>query len=278
MRTVLLVTIVIAYTAHAQISSGTLVVIDRTKDTVVIAADSMAEFDEKTGIPPQYDYCKISAFRHKIVFAAAGTAEYFGTRFPFPTRLLWSDKVVARESIRAVGDVSVESISGEWERRMWLNWLLQYRQNPDIVKRAAAVADKGILALGFFMSANNGVADESLSVIAFNKMWPIPLFVHHSTLACQDCGFPGHQFCAVGQTEVALEMCLAQTPRSHKWRASLVTRHISPSALAADLVAISETYSKPSHIGGPVDSLELDKRDGSIRWLARKDNCPENQD
>jgi hypothetical protein len=44
------------------------------------------------------------------------------------------------------------------------------------------------------------------------------------------------------------------------------------------LVQLSILYSSPKGlIGGSIDALEL-WNNGRIHWVARKDNCPENQD
>jgi hypothetical protein len=47
--------------------------------------------------------------------------------------------------------------------------------------------------------------------------------------------------------------------------------------LAIRLVALTEEYDKSKTVGGPIDAIELSNT-GSVRWVARKCNCPENQD
>jgi hypothetical protein len=63
------------FSAFAQVQHGTVIVVNFTKDKVIIAADSRA-INSDTRRPPDDCRCKISAFGRKIVFTTSGTAVF----------------------------------------------------------------------------------------------------------------------------------------------------------------------------------------------------------
>jgi len=65
----------VAHPALAQISSGTIIVVDFAEDQLVIAADSRSTLNENAGSPNDTE-CKTTAFGNQLIFATTGSNRY----------------------------------------------------------------------------------------------------------------------------------------------------------------------------------------------------------
>lgn len=88
--------------------------------------------------------------------------------------------------------------------------------------------------------------------------------------------------CAAGMTKIVSEYDLGTSERARKetWSASpKVLKWMGPGAARIiRLVDLTVAYDERiGTVGGPIDALELFPN-GGLRWIQRKQNCPENRD
>jgi hypothetical protein len=164
------------------------------------------------------------------------------------------------------------------------DWDALYREHPKDVIRSAEHG-RGVLTGGFFASAENGTIYKQIELITFNQNSTTPVRAQTGYMECWPCmQQPGAQICAGGLTEIAAEFCsetsvLAQREGLKQWTISdsLLHRIDKPALLPIRIVDLTIAYDPKGVVGGKIDAIEL-RKDGGIRWLQRKDNCPENQD
>lgn len=285
MRKLLLIFTIFAmtYGAFAQIDSGTIVVFNLTKNKLIVATDSRAVHDNST--PPDNLYCKISALRNQFVFVTLGSASY--TReYPSAPIQSWSNTEIAMDAIRSVttkgGSSSyLNDVATAWQHSVTERWQAlcgtQLRKCRDVVKDT-----HGIITDGIFIEAAtktvNGVEITLVEGPSPTLQWKTGM--EFST--CSPC-FQSRRskICALGDhVDVAVKVC------SRKHQNHIKVRTKLPKGMSEDVllpVSIVESavdiYDNggTGTVGGPVDVLEIDSK-GTIRWLAKKPNCPENLD
>ena len=266
MKISLLIPIVfIAYSASAQINSGTLIVFQITKDKLVIAADSRSMTN---GVPDDTS-CKIMAFNDKIVFFTDGSAGY---RPINPFDIAFDNRTEAANAIRSqVQRSSLEDIANAWAQNVIQRWQSLYALHPEVVVDASKIK-KGELADGVFAEAVNGKIIIAARTIVFKPEDLIPIVAYPLSGDCTTGP------CAVGITDVFSEY-MAKPPTSRRAISENITKPgIDEIARAKRLIELSKLHSvQKDSIGGDIDVLEL-SNSGRIQWDARKDNCQKNQD
>jgi hypothetical protein len=281
----LLLALLVPELALAQfgITHGTVVVVNKTDDKLIMAADSMAI--HSFGIPDN-SYCKISTFSHQIVFAGIGCQGYVNTGSS-DRAATWSAKdilrrVVGSEPKGPAGIRHIQNISESWAALVLVNLEIEYLAHPqDVIKMAEE--QKGSLSGGIFAEARDGEIYMRVAVVRFNQNLLSPQSLIFGDIGdCWTCGQKeGGKICAEGQPAVAAEFCTESSERAkgQEGRLTYGSTLLSLgwdkySLLALRLADLTSAYDRSRTVGGNIDVLELDKN-GHIRWLARKGNCPD---
>lgn len=256
----------ISCNAFAQQESGTVVVFQLVDNKFIVAADSRGLVK---GIPHDTD-CKISTFRHKVIFANSGN----GASVPDSKDIAagwtpWDTTQEARTAVsltnfrkQKTAEALVNTIADAWGARMKHIWEVDYSRHPDVVKQAAA-SGQGGLTNGIFAAAMNGTIAAVGRAITLQDG-----VVNVSPKNVESCTkLP----CAMGLVDVVTQYVKGN---------SLLG--LSPTEKVIKLVDLTSIHEQPNGtgvapVGGPTDALELWKG-GSIHWIQRKRNCPKNQD
>jgi hypothetical protein len=276
------------YLATAQIGPvhGSVVVLNISEDKLVIAADSLAlqEFGE-----PNYSYCKISAFGNKIIFARVNADAYSSVGLLDPV-ISWNSGDVLKQVVRseqpALGSAHIQHIAERWAAAIAEHFQSFYRWHPQEVIRIAKEGN-GVLVGGIFAEATDGIIYVRIALVTFNQnlLNPINWVIGDAITDCWDCGqTDGSKICVGGKITVPTEFCTQSTDRARGGDGKLTYAPSlldlgwdRDSLLALRLADLTIAYDSSGTVGGRIDVIELTK-DGSIRWLAKKDNCPANQD
>jgi len=89
-------------------------------------------------------------------------------------------------------------------------------------------------------------------------------------------------YCAIGETDVSLEYATTIGPKTVPELGALISgKAFSPTFGTADydilrairLVDLTIACHKGNDVGDKIDAVQLSK-DGTVRWFARKGNCP----
>lgn len=153
-----------------------------------------------------------------------------------------------------------------------------------------AEANSGVLVSGIFVEASHNRINIYGALVTLNQGSADPIQHQVGELGgCWACGqAKGGEVCAGGKVEVVGEFCTQSSERSKResvW--GYPTEPIAPdrlatgwdknSLLALRLADLTVAYGNSKEVGGDIDVINL-KKDGTMRWLARKKNCPDNQD
>jgi len=158
------------HTAHAQIESGTVIVLQLTKNEFVIAADSRAFFPNK---PPEDTHCKIAALDSQFVFGVDAAASYTPGEadiFRPSWTAIGEAKRIARTYPAASlsgAEATVNAIADSWAISLKDKWSGLYAVYPDRVSAAAKMGN-GVLTNGFFALAHNHVIGFAVRSITFD--------------------------------------------------------------------------------------------------------------
>ena len=277
------------HAALTQVQSGTVIIFNFTKDKLVVAADSRAVYGQ-SNIPPDDSRCKIVAFNHKIIFTTSGVAVRLKGSSPLLDPVEgWDNADVARIAIHSTDlsgsdtQIRIQNVADNWATLLLDKWRSYYFFYPVQVRKFAEKG-KGILTNGVFAEAQQGEIHWALAMVVFNDSiagGPIARSIDAHFSECSLCGQrEGHKICAMGQVEIPAHVC----SRNPKFLSHIKRRHASQSKkwdadelLTAWLVNMTSVCDLTGTVGGQTDVLDLNK-DGRIHWLARKENCPENQD
>lgn len=283
-KNILIFIALMPYPAFAQISSGTIIIFNLTKDEIVVAADSRALTDN--GGPPDDSYCKIAAIRDQFIFTSVGSARYAKTN-PADTVESWDNAAVARDALRdvteetVVDDAFMDRIATYWGTTVKNNWnslCLLHREkcaksttltvgNPQLTELTAGIfiGAKGLFVRGVSIDFDSDMAR------VFN-----PVDYAIGTLGqCWPCG-EGEQICAAGShVDVAAQFCSERKADTKLSVRTALTGADKHAKLAVEIVekTIDAYEQSAGDVGGPVDSVTITKG-GGITWNSRKDNCP----
>jgi hypothetical protein len=253
---------------------GTVIVLNLSEDELIIAADSKGNHASATTFSkPDYSQCKITTFDNQIVFAPVNYVGY-GSTGPLDPVASWDARNILQrivsETITSNGTVPIQSIASRWAGAMIDVFRNQYRWHPQEV----------------IAEAVGGKIQMMIIIVTFNSSSPDPIgaLIGDGIGNCWTCGQQdGGKSCAAGQIAIVAEFCSKSTDRG-KEAQGVLTYDNSLMALGWDirsllalrLADLTEAYDLSGTVGGPIDVLQL-KKDGGIRWLARKNNCPEDQ-
>jgi hypothetical protein len=280
------VCILIPYVTFAQIGSshGTIVITNVTKDEIVFAADSLA----KRPFGPDYSYCKIVALQHQVIFAGVGYLAYKSAMFdPVPAfdgREIAGRAVVAN-GIGLPGMNHMERIAKVWADEMSTHLELLYRWHPEEILGVIRLngGTKGEIASAQFAEIEDGkIRQTSVAITLRQENLSQPIWWAIGPLAgCWVCGQSSEAgLCASGRSAIAQAICTKATARPElelrlDYSPTLKQQGWDdPSLLALRIADLTVAYDISGEVGGRIDVVRL-KSDGSIEWLARKDNCRE---
>ena len=283
------IVVCISYAACAQIESGTIIVLNITKDKIIMAADSRVG-----SIPPDDTHCKIFAFGHKTLFTGTGNANVIPWGFPLLQG--WRDADVAHTIIAAHRDEHTDAasrlntIADQWADTIRGNWENMLHWHPNDVLQAAR-KNNHVLTVGLFIEQHHWWAavillvENPLPRVGYmimrdgdfgKKCWPC-----HQKRSSQICALGEYQpietianFCSENTSKRTLKQDWATwTKQASPQLRKLTKDELWPMRLAE--LAIAKDTSGTVHL--PVDLIET-VPNGSVRWLYKKPNCPENQD
>lgn len=277
-----------SYSALAQISSGTIIVLNLAKDEIVVAADSRSL--EDSGGAPDDSYCKIAALRHQFIFVGVGSVRYTKVQ-PASVVESWDSADVARSAVQnakegmTIDDTYMDGVISYWATILKSNWNSFCAFNRAKCVKNTALTGLGIqliqLTAGIFIGAK-GLFVRAATIDYNNDVTKLLNPVDYSTgklSQCWPCG-QGEQICAAGNhIDVAVQFCSERKPEAKLSARTALTRADTHAILAATIVEKTiDTYgSTAGDVGGRVDVVTITK-DGKITWNARKRNCPENLD
>lgn len=273
----------LASTAFAQITSGTIIILNFTKDRLVIAADSRG-VNTDTRVPHDNE-CKIAEVDHQLIFTSVGNARRKRSSGPDPVNG-WDNAETTRVAFQSVRllpteEAQTRTIAKTWADTIAAHWQSLYRSEPEKVTRV--LSKNGGLTVGAFAEANGGTIYFRAAQIKFDQTRasagdPIgPEFIERLS-DCWDCG-EGNRICAMGKHfDVAAKFC-AQTKASDKIKVRTQLKSANRSVkLAVKIAELTiDAYAKtPGDVGGMVDAVTL-KNNGNITWNAIKDGCEDGQ-
>lgn len=277
--------VLMSYPALAQISSGTSIIVNLTKDELVVAADSRTVYVE-TGVPDDSN-CKIAAFRRQLVFVSAGGSHIIGTTTGLGDIEGWDNVELARDAVRNVpeaetSDAYIKAIADHWANAVVEHWNSLCSKYPLTCMKEAEI-NKGQFTSALFFGAKGlltrGVAIYPSNMITFT---PATYATGKELSGCSLCGQKhGNEIYAAGShLDVAVNFC---SKRKHgdkiDVRTPLKGRPSESTKLAVKIVELTiDAYEKTAgDVGGKVDAITLTK-DGSMTWNSLKHDCPENQE
>jgi hypothetical protein len=259
--------------AHAQLFSGTLVVVDLAYNQLILVADSRSRID---GLhPPDDTSCKIAAFDGHLVFASSGVSE-----FPADSKLKlvksWRNVDEARNAIDSQrfnrGTTGyVWRIADTWAKAILSDWQFVYALYPKTVERNA---EDGAVTTGMFAGVENGVIVIAREVLTFSKENAIrkaePFKITRERCTIYPCAMETGR-------DIAYEFLDGKTPRAKREHLDASTTLSASDRLRRDvrLAELTKAYD-PVYVNGDLDVVELSKG-GGVHWVARKRNCPANQ-
>lgn len=273
----------LASAAFAQITSGTIIILNFTKDRLVIAADSRG-VNTDTWVPHDNE-CKIAEVDQRLIFTSVGNARRKRSSGPDPVNG-WDNAETTRAAFRSVRQLPTEeaqtrTIAKTWADAIAANWQSLYRSEPEKVTRV--LSKNGGLTVGAFAEANMGTIYFRAAQIRFDQSRasvgdPIePEFIERLS-DCWDCG-DGNRICAMGKHfDVAAKFC-AQTKANDRIKVRTQLKGANRSVkLAVKIAELTiDAYAKtPGDVGGMVDAVTL-KNNGSISWNAIKQSCHDGQ-
>ena len=275
--------VLMAYSAPAQVISGTIIVFNFTKDGSVVAADSLAG-NKDTGSPDYY-HCKVAAFCHKLIFASVGNSGWSNSSGKGLVQA-WDNIELARNAIHSTqgGEcgADLDNITTQWAKDVKSHWDLVDQVDRQQARNIAA-ANNGQFTAGMFVGKGLSVKVAVIGYSANKLVDPVEIGVRNgdAITSCWPCGqLRGGRICGAGvHLDVAAKFC---SKRKHRDKIDIRTplRGASESTkLAVKIVEMTiDDYEKTAKdVGGAVDTVTISK-DGKIAWNSRKKNCPQNQD
>jgi hypothetical protein len=295
LKCVALVLLLSCLTARAfpQVRSGSIVVLGRSRQRVVIAADSRLNLGEG-----KYEdsSCKVTALSDDLIFAATGIVGDSSYLLPESLRfdateearrvfLQYSQKpenflslgvvgtlasnwgTAMAKSIRAAADSSPASLQ-EWLKRVDLS-----HESPFIAGVFAGLESDGELSV-YSVSVDYAQPRDG-------KMLAEPFFLTSMPFSDE---FPDDfpVLTPFGLTEIVHEISEGKSDRAKE---EINIRHSLMKTLSAEAFAERQVvrmvdltiafHPKQEFVGGKIDAIELE-RAGKVHWIQRKPNCPEN--
>jgi hypothetical protein len=256
---------------------GSIAVIYFTQEKIVVAADSRATHPGSSVL--DNSECKIAAFKDQVVFVSGGAARYIplDPGDPVPARSNLTDARSAYEKIVKHWRTSrghVQDLGDEWGKVVSAHFESMFTFHRGDFFEAVRRGN------GHLTGAENGGLDRNGELVLFQTLVVYDGSQSHpatySTTAISPSSCP-HSFCAVGNAAEFREFIDLTSERAkneiESWKPGANANPADYDILRTiRLVDLVIRYGG-NDVGGKVDAVQLD-RNGSIRWFARKDNCP----
>jgi hypothetical protein len=276
---ILVLAIILRLQAVGQVESGTLVVVNATRDEVVVAADS------RTHTSTQYadDRCKVSALGNKMIFAAAGKTAH--GPFDRPTKWTWDSHAIARSTFasllhkRSKNSLSLD-VANAWASEVRKKLFQDLRREPD--ETLSGVKDDTLVTAMFASYTESG----DISIVTVRITYRATQGKSPTTAFIIDRVMREPQLFSFGETAVFSEI-INKTERGVAWKRELDSRFPKngdyTAFLAIGVVELTAEHLPPKHfngfslvvVGGDIDALRL-KRTGGTEWIQRKTNVQTN--
>lgn len=193
--------LLMTYPTCAEISSGSIVIFNFTKDEIVVAANSLATHHD-TGTP-DYSYCKIATLGHQLIFTSVGRA-----MATLPGRVLWDNTALAGEAFRSAkkgvrGEVDLNDVVDLWARSVKSHWVtIDWARIADLSR-----TNNGQLTAGVFIG--KGLAYKVVALSYNGVLDPAKYTVANTIDGCWPCGqLNGGMVCGAGHhLDVAAKFC-----------------------------------------------------------------------
>ncbi len=276
-KSILVLILLMTYSAHAQVISGSIVIFSFTKDKLVVAADSLAN-NEYFGTP-DYSHCKIAAFNHQLIFTSVGATGFVASGTGVQ---LWDNKDLARDAIHTTprgehGDINIDAIVETWAKAVKSHWDSVDQEQT----RKTAAANGGQLTAGVFIGKE---LIPKIAIVRFNSVSlldPVEYVFGNAMSDCWPCAeLQGNKICAAGKhLDVVAKFCSQRRPEAKILIRTPLLGDTRDAELPVKIVELTiDGYEKTAgDVGGKVDAATINKN-GSITWNSRKKECPENQD
>lgn len=264
----------------AQVRHGTIVVVYYGRDKIDIAADSAGFLDASSR--QITSECKLAAIDGKLLFVDAGASGYRPLRSSADVVPPWENIDEARKaySLAVAGgnDELPLRTAHIWQQLIVERWKSLYRIHPESVMNAVAIEHGGLTSAYF---AGLGGTPRQLQLIksrvSFDPSNEQPF--SGTSVIGSECL---NTLCALGTLDVAKEYLLQTSDRSRQEWAQWDSKtgpFSGPDGkvrVAMRLIDLTIAYHQgEDRVGPPIDAVEL-AADGTIRWVARKDQCPAN--
>jgi hypothetical protein len=267
--------------AQSQIRQGTIEVVYFSQDKIIIAADSRS-INVGRHTQPIDSFCKIATLDGQIIFAASNASGYIQNTLKFDPVGSWSvyddaKMVFGQLALDFHSHVPVALFADAWAKKEVSRFSVLNAFHHDAI---ASVVGNGILVTSFI-----GGVDPHGQLVLFKAQVTFggsPKQVVGYRIAPEACNTPFGPFCAGGEAEVLLDYMNLASQRSKLERLSWENgKAFSKSFRSDDLDIVKAIrladltiafYSGPGAVGSPIDAVEL-RKDGTIRWFARKENC-----
>lgn len=256
---------------------GTVGVVYYTPTKIIMAADSRLSHSEGA-LPPIDTGCKISAVGGELLFVSSGLT----ARVPEAQTPGWDNASVLREVYQRVKierprDFNLASIAWAWSQEIAERFNNENRLHPGFFPWVSARVLRAGESLTIGYLGGRGRDGNLVLFLVFaglNSAGTTAEGDAKPISACED-----HGFCSVGAAvekikEFANFSSDAAKDEWGRWKAPKGASPESHDALKTIRMVEIGIRDYPDDSGGPIDAVQLN-RDGSVRWYAKKQNCPE---
>jgi hypothetical protein len=279
--------------ARSQVRSGSIVVMSRSRQRVIIAADSRVNFG---GGKYEDTSCKITALSDKLIFAATGIvgdSSYLlpgGLRFDArgEANRVFIQYSQAPANFLDLGTVG--TIASNWGAAMAEHFRAAAEASPASLEqwlKRVELSHEPTFVVGVFAGLE---PDGEISVYSVNVEYaqsregaaPSEPYLLTSMPVPDDLPGDVSLLTPFGMSEIVNEIREGKTDRAKQ---EINARDLLQNTLSAEAFARSQAirlvdltiayHAKQEFVGGRIDAVEL-RRAGKLHWLQRKENCPEN--
>jgi hypothetical protein len=256
----------------AQLQHGTVGVVYFTKDKVIVAADSRVLV---RGRSPADTACKIATPRGQMVFVSANVMSYTnGGIGDFVDSWSNNDEIHrAYDTASLLYATRHDRIVGtafEWGKSISSHFESLLLSHPEKIDEI--VGKNEVLTIAEIAGLDNDGTFILFQIRIFFKKGVSPA-IFPEVRQILDCP---KSFCAIGEVGIKDEFCNLASKRAKKeakkWKPPKKSSPADYDILRTKrLVELTIQY-HDDDVGGPVDAVQLD-RDGTVRWIAPKENC-----
>jgi hypothetical protein len=280
--------------AWSQVRSGSIVVMGRSRQRVVIAADSRINSGEG-----KYDdsSCKITALSDNLIFAATGIVG--DSSYLLPPDLRFEAKDEARKIFLRYSQTpknfldlgTVGTLASDWGAAMAAHFREAAEASPASLQqwlKRVELSHESPFIVGLFAGLES---DGEISIYSVNVDYYArpakgqtrsePYFLTSMPIL-EDFPDDFPFLSSFGMTEIFNEI---NEGRSDRAKQEINTRQLLQQTLSAEAYARSQVirmvdltiayHPKQEFVGGKIDVIEL-PRAGKVHWVQRKENCPQN--